>query len=818
MIKIKEKKLRIFDRFWLSFKKASQSLTEKQIFWMLFFFVVLLTTLLIYNPFWQPQKSEYKEGDVLRESIISPSDITFVDEKETEARREEARQKVKPIFVFEANKAEKAVQNFKITLESIFEKASKLPNVENSNIGSQSNLVENKNANSSAKSKRNTASITSAILTDAEKVLTSRKFKNTEIEMVLSALRESADGYIYNDSDRQYLKTEVVVLDKQKPFQQSTQSLPETNWISLSQARESLKNKLYQIKSLSEKEKEAFYEIAEQFIQPSVSYDSDATNKALESATQSIAPVVISLKRQQKIASEGDYVNAEILSKIKAIENYTRSTRQWNHFFGLLMLLTALYWIAWKYIENRSPMLKIPISTTNAFALFCSVIIVQVLINITSFQIANFTALQNVKAPLNDATIWALACPFAFTSLSLVLLVDPRIALFSGIFASLLTGFIAPRPLEFVLYSVISSSIGVYGIRHYRSRSSLTTSGMFIGLANSATAIALIAYLQQPFIFDTVLLSVCCAFLGGIVASAATAVLLPLLESAFGILTDVKLLELSNAELPLLKQLAMRAPGTNQHSHVVGQLAEESCRAIGANGLLAKIGALYHDIGKTAAPEHFIENQRGKNPHDKLKPSQSAKIIVSHVTYGMKLAKEHKLPQVIADFIPQHHGTRTLHYFLQKAKSQVSSPREIDENDFRYPGPKPQTKEAAILMIADSCEAAARSLEEPTPENLRFIVTKIIDAILADNQLDECDLTLRELGIVRETIIKSLSAIYHPRIEYPGYVPPSKEESVMYQTSTLPKYSNPEEIPISKGGEIEEEAFEYHQKSAKQGK
>ena len=165
----------------------------------------------------------------------------------------------------------------------------------------------------------------------------------------------------------------------------------------------------------------------------------------------------------------------------------------------------------------------------------------------------------------------------------------------------------------------------------------------------------------------------------------------------------------------------------------------------------------------------------GKNPHDRLKPAQSAKIIISHVTYGMKLAKEMGLPQRIIDFIPQHHGTRTLHFFLKKAQAEARAGRGISENDFRYPGPKPQFKEAAIMMIADSCEAAARSLAEPTPENIRFIVTKIIDAILSDDQLDECDLTLRELTLIRESMIRSLVAIYHSRVDYPGYVPPNSQ-------------------------------------------
>src|SRR6185503_6285321 len=228
----------------------------------------------------------------------------------------------------------------------------------------------------------------------------------------------------------------------------------------------------------------------------------------------------------------------------------------------------------------------------------------------------------------------------------------------------------------------------------------------------------------------------------------------------------------------------------------------------------ARIGALYHDIGKLAAPEYFVENQQGENPHDRLRPYQSAKIITSHVTYGARLAKEIGLPQKIADFIPQHHGTRTLHYFLRKAQAHAKPGEVIDEADFRYPGPKPQFKEAAIMMLADSCEAAARSLARPDPENIRAIVLKIVDAIISDGQLDECDLTLQEITTIREAIISALTAIYHARIDYPGFNPPkvtgplsavpsgeidSEERGISYNRAT--------DIPINEAGEVEDEAI-----------
>jgi hypothetical protein len=360
---------------------------------------------------------------------------------------------------------------------------------------------------------------------------------------------------------------------------------------------------------------------------------------------------------------------------------------------------------------------------------------------------------------------------------------------------------------------LISCAGAIYGIGRYRERQSVTLAGLFVGVVNAVMVLALVAYAEQAFTLKTVGLAIGCGFAGGLLSAIFAAGGLPINESFFGILTDVKLLELSNADLPVLGQLALRAPGTNQHSHAVGQLAEDACRAVGANPLLARIGALYHDIGKVAAPEYFVENQQGENPHDHLRPSQSARIITSHVTYGVKLAKEINLPKKIADFIPQHHGTRTLHFFLRKAENQAKPGEKIDENDFRYPGPKPQFKEAAIMMLADSCEAAARSLARPDPENLRAIVLKIVDAIISDGQLDECDLTLQEITTIREAIMGALTAIYHARIDYPGFNPPKATGPL----ATLPAgeldneergitYSKPSDIPINEAGEVEDEA------------
>jgi putative nucleotidyltransferase with HDIG domain len=775
-----------------------EGMSKQRKFWIGFAFLCLLTTFLINNPLWRTATEQYKEGDIARESVISPADISVTDQEETERIKQAARESIQPIFTFESKRSDEAVQSFRSAWEGLERKTN------NANANSKTN------ANEKAETQ---AAWTGAGGAELGKIFSARRFSSNELEAVTRVLRENADGLIYGDQNRQYFQDQVTLNDRQKPNQQSIVKFPETSWTALSEARNRLQNGLQQIRSLSPEESEAFYAALSPLVQPSVTFDSVATETARLAEEKNVLPMKISLKRSEKVVDEGDVITGEVLRKISAIRSYSDSTRRLNRFLGLLALVSALFWVAWKFIEHRGVMPRLVLSERKTFALFGFIVLVQTALMAIFFRLADFTAAQNIKAPLNDPTLWAFAIPFAFGSLLMTLLADRRTALFTGIFLALIAGLLAPKSLEFALYAAITSAVAVYGIGRYRSRSSVTTAGALVGLASAAAVVALLGYTQQPFILNTVALAIGCGLVGGLITAAVTAVFLPLCETTFGILTDVKLLELSNADLPALGQQAMRAPGTNQHSHAVGQLAEEACRVVGANALLARIGALYHDIGKSAAPEHYVENQLGKNPHDRLKPAQSAKIIISHVTYGIKLGREMGLPQRIIDFIPQHHGTRTLHYFLRKAQAEARHNEEIVENDFRYPGPKPQFKEAAIMMIADSCEAAARSLAEPTPENVRYIVTRIIDAILTDDQLDECDLTLRELRQIRESMIKSLVAIYHSRIDYPGYTPPNSIKTLISNAEDDSeergmRYANPAEIPISPGGEVEDEAID----------
>lgn len=745
-----------------------------------FGFLVLVTTLLLSSGYSSSFTEDYKEGDIVRRTIVAPSDLTSVDISETEKRRAAARDAVRPIFNFDSTRGASSAQSFRAAWDNLKEQAKE----------------NGPGAKTTTWTGEGGQRVAQAII--------AHRFADEELDRLTRLMREVGDGYIYDDSESDRLRKEIVLVDVRNPAAQMVMPAPRTRMMPLSDARRNLELAVRNLRGWSQEEKSALVEAMLPLIRANVVVDQTATATAREAEANKILPIVISMKRNQEIARKGEPVTPSMLAHFAAIKSTGRSGRPWHFLLGLLVIVSAVFWAAWKFTEHRSTAAMLSLPERRAFALVGSAIVVETALMRVGFIFAD---------SFNEPAIWNFAIPFAAAALLVAMLVDTQLAFLTGIVTALFAGLLAPDGILIAVFAMVSCSAAVYGIGRYRERQSVTLAGLITGVANVAMALALIGFAEQPFNLNTVLLAIGCGFAGGLLTSIFTAGGLPVNESVFGILTDVKLLELSNADLPVLGQLALRAPGTNQHSHAVGQLAEDACRAVGANPLMARIGALYHDIGKLAAPEYFVENQQGENPHDHLRPSQSARIITSHVTYGMKLAKEIGLPNKIADFIPQHHGTRTLHFFLRKAQALAKPEETIDEKDFRYPGPKPGSKEAAIMMLADSCEAAARSLARPDPENIRAIVIKIVDAIISDGQLDECDLTLRELTTIREAMISALTAIYHARIDYPGFNPPRELGSL----PSLPQanldseergitYSRLSEVPINEGGEVEDEA------------
>ncbi len=366
---------------------------------------------------------------------------------------------------------------------------------------------------------------------------------------------------------------------------------------------------------------------------------------------------------------------------------------------------------------------------------------------------------------LNFPRVNVYIIPFALITIVVRTLMDSRTALFVFIITVLLTGFLAPNGFEFVFLQLSAGIMAIYSLPRLERRGQLVLTGIITFLTYSVVYFAF-AITQETNITDIKWENFMFFAINGLFLTFSYS-LIYIFEKLFGFLSDVTLIELSNQNHPLLRQLTQHSPGTFQHSLQVANLAEAAINQIGGNPLLVRTGALYHDIGKMKHPIYFIENQLSNtNPHDKLEFDKSAQIITDHVKYGVKVAKKHKLPQQIIDFIETHHGAGRVQYFYTSFKNKYPD-KEIDEEKFTYPGPDPFTKETAVLMMADSVEAASRSLKEKTPETIRNLINSIIDKQVSQNRFQNADITFKNVNQVKEIFTNALINVYHARIEYP---------------------------------------------------
>ncbi|MCX8028008.1 MAG: HDIG domain-containing protein [Thermodesulfovibrionales bacterium] len=367
---------------------------------------------------------------------------------------------------------------------------------------------------------------------------------------------------------------------------------------------------------------------------------------------------------------------------------------------------------------------------------------------------------------LGNQVSFIYGIPVPVGAMLITLIFDFHTAIMFSFIISILTGIWFYDP-SYTVFAFLGCIIGAFSIIRCKKRSAILRAGMIVSLVNVVTAV--IAMMARGDIFNdiVVLHTMIYALLSGFTVSSFLFVLLPFFEYVFSLTTDISLLELLDLEHPLMKSLMISAPGTYHHSIIVGNLAESAAEAIGVNPLLARVAAYYHDIGKMKMPEYFVENQTaGINKHDKLTPHMSSMILISHVKEGIELAKQHKIPAIVSDAIQQHHGTSLIAYFYQKAIEQNLG-EAILQDDYRYPGPKPQTRIAALIMMADAVEAASRTLIDPTPARISALVERIINNIFLDGQIDECELTLKDLSVIKKKFTYILTSIFHKRIIYP---------------------------------------------------
>ncbi len=457
-----------------------------------------------------------------------------------------------------------------------------------------------------------------------------------------------------------------------------------------------------------------------------------------------------------------------------------------DRFIGGALISFVLLFILYRDIMRYKPLY---INNYNMLILLCLMILGTVVIGRTFGYL-----LENLSKGLGlvNTDISRYGIPIAAGAMFVTLLFDFHTAIIFSFTVSLLTGFWLQDPL-YPIYTFAGSLTAAFSVIRCKKRSALLRGGLYIIIAN--ISLALILLLAQGELFTAMAgNAVIFAIFSGMTVSAIVSLLLPLLEHVFKITTDISLLELLDLNQPLMKTLMITAPGTYHHSVIVGNLVEAAAEAVGVNPLLARVSSYYHDIGKIKMPEYFIENQSmDPSRHDKLTPHMSSMIIANHVKEGVELAKQYKLPQSIIDIIRQHHGNALITCFYQKAREleQKKSP-SVDE--YKYPGPKPQTRVAALVMMADAVEASSRVLNEPTPARISALVDKIINHIFLDGQLDECELTLKDISEIKKRFLYILTGIFHKRINYPGF--DFSDENIHKEPA---KNNKPEPEEVEKG-------------------
>jgi putative nucleotidyltransferase with HDIG domain len=486
-------------------------------------------------------------------------------------------------------------------------------------------------------------------------------------------------------------------------------------------------------------------------LKQNILFDADKTQLEREAVLAGISPTYGLVQEGERVISKGEVVNNEryaVLTSLRAKfeEDLGGSETYYMILLGQILLiaisLTVLFLL---FLFFRKEILQ---DNRNIVLILLLIILI--------------TLLTSLAVTYSPAFLYLV--PICLVPIVISAFFDTRMALYVHLITTIILGFLVPNSFDFIFLQLIAGIIAIMNVANLQRRAQFFTTSVWIFLAYSIMYIGL-TLIQDGTVMeiDPVMFAL---FAGSAILVLFSYPLIYIFEKIFGFITDVTLVELSNTNNKLLRELSLKAPGTFQHSLQVANLAEDAVYEIGGNALMVRTGSLYHDIGKMDMPMYFIENQSGVNPHDELTNEESARIIVSHVIKGIEKAKKHKLPEQIIDFIRTHHGTRKVEYFYIMA--QKDNPDEvIDDSEFTYPGPIPFSKETAVVMMADSVEAASRSLKTPDAERIDQLVEKIINKQLETGQFSNADITLRDINRIKKIFKKKLMTIYHVRIEYP---------------------------------------------------
>ncbi|AYV67177.1 HDIG domain-containing protein [Niallia circulans] len=679
----------------------------------------------------KPEKLNVQLFSVADQTIRSP--ITVEDKESTEKKKEEAKNQVQDVYVVNKEIAQNRVD----LISSIFDSVTEVNNDVEKQLEEKRKKAEEE--------EKNKESIKEPSVDEKLELL---KGKLTN-EVTNEIMDRSLKSLIPYSEDQLEIAKDITVTAIHTVMNGKIPSDEVEN------AKKRVEDILKVNDGLTSDLKSASIDLGRFAIIQNEFYDPTATEEMRQQAVDGVEPIRV--LQGQVLVEEGQLISREIHRQLELV-GLLDSDNSIQPFIGLGLIILAMLAALYFYTLKRTS--KEKENNIQFYLMFFLIISVTIVLmkTISAFQQFEYTEIGYIfPAAMAVMLIKILMEEKSALLVTIMLAVCGMIMFNEGVAGTFNVGM--------GIYIITSGLASILFLNKRNQRTNILYAGFFISFINIVTILAIL-YLQNGHYgakeYGVFLLL---AVISGISSAVLTIGFLPFLETGFGVLSTIKLIELSNPNHPLLRKILTEAPGTYHHSVMVANLAESACEAIGANGLLARVGCYYHDIGKTKRPHFFIENQMNMgNPHDRIPPQASKNIIIAHATDGAELLRKYKLPKEIVDIAEQHHGTSLLKYFYFKAKEKGG---EVKESDYRYPGPKAQTREVAIIGIADSVEAAVRSLNAPTTEQIDSLIKNIISDRLQDGQLDECDLTLKELDIVRNTLSETLKGIFHSRIEYP---------------------------------------------------
>lgn len=566
---------------------------------------------------------------------------------------------------------------------------------------------------------------------------------NTLQSVVESISKKGILSVEKNSKTKDSIAFRVGVIDKIEPL---------NKYVFLDQAKDEARNYIRTL-NIDEELKEALIEFALHFVKPTFVYDEAATKLEIEQAQNNVSKYAGIVNENERIIAKHDRITKSVILKIESYKEAKGEAIGQEgillQFLGKFLHISFLITILSIYLF----LFRKKIFYDNTKIVLISILIV--FVSFVTYLINHIT----VKAPI-QYLIFVPAASMIFT-----IVFDSRVGFYLTVILSLIVGALRGNDYTFMAMNFIAGGLSVYTVRDIKNRTQIFRSFLYILVGYTASILAFGFERFAP--FDSMLIEFAFAASNALISPVLTYGLLIFFERLFNITTDLTLLELSNFDRPLLRDLARKAPGTFNHSMTMGTIAEAAAEQIGANALLARVGAYYHDIGKTISPQQFVENQmNNQNVHENLPPEESATMIVRHVNEGIELAKQYKLPQELIDFIPMHHGTTVSTYFYEKAK-QLYGEEKVKSDDYRYPGPKPNSKETAIIMLADGCESAVRSISDPDAQKVENMINNIFNSRLKEGQLDEAPITFKDITRMKESFLSILISQHHRRIKYP---------------------------------------------------